>query len=82
MKLARSLFIHDLYAASKLAYAANSINLSCCRLQYFNFSGIHQASTDKIIQFADAVLAKVEMKRKLSMVKAWEEDPRSKVDNR
>ncbi|KAK1620933.1 hypothetical protein QYE76_026450 [Lolium multiflorum] len=30
----------------------------------------------------DAVLAKVEMERKLSMVKAWEEHERSKVDNR
>jgi hypothetical protein len=27
------------------------------------------------------VLAKVEMERKLSMVKAWEEHERSKVDN-
>ncbi|KAM0931601.1 hypothetical protein ACQ4PT_000210 [Festuca glaucescens] len=30
----------------------------------------------------DAVLAKVEMERKLSMVKAWEEHEKSKVDNR
>ena len=30
----------------------------------------------------DAVLAKVEMERKLSMVKAWEENQKSKVDNR
>ena len=31
---------------------------------------------------ADAVLGKVEMERKLSMVKAWEEHEKSKVDNR
>ncbi|KAE8779768.1 hypothetical protein D1007_47198 [Hordeum vulgare] len=30
----------------------------------------------------DAVLAKVEMERKLSMVKAWEENQKSKADNR
>ncbi|KAF7081526.1 hypothetical protein CFC21_085459 [Triticum aestivum] len=30
----------------------------------------------------DAVLAKVEMNRKLSMVKAWEENQKSKADNR
>ncbi|CAM0943231.1 unnamed protein product [Alopecurus aequalis] len=30
----------------------------------------------------DAVLGKVEMERKLSMVKAWEEHEKSKVDNR
>uniref|UniRef100_A0A8R7VHI7 Remorin C-terminal domain-containing protein n=1 Tax=Triticum urartu TaxID=4572 RepID=A0A8R7VHI7_TRIUA len=30
----------------------------------------------------DAVLAKVEMERKLSMVKAWEENHKSKADNR
>lgn len=30
----------------------------------------------------DAVLAKVEMERKLSMAKAWEEHEKSKVDNR
>jgi hypothetical protein len=33
-------------------------------------------------ELADAVLAKVEMERKLSMAKAWEEHEKSKVDNR
>jgi len=31
---------------------------------------------------ADAVLAKVELDRKLSMVKAWEESEKSKAENR
>lgn len=31
---------------------------------------------------ADAVLAKVEMDRKLSMVKAWEESEKSKAENK
>ena len=31
---------------------------------------------------ADAVLAKVEMNRKLSMVKVWEENQKNKSDNR
>ena len=31
---------------------------------------------------ADAVLAKVEMDRKLSMIKAWEESEKSKAENK
>jgi hypothetical protein len=31
---------------------------------------------------ADAVLAKVEMGRKLSMVRAWEESEKSKAENK
>jgi hypothetical protein len=34
------------------------------------------------MNLADAVLSKVEMERKLSMVKAWEENEKCKVDNR
>jgi hypothetical protein len=32
--------------------------------------------------FADAVLAKVEMDRKLPMIKAWEESEKSRAENK
>jgi hypothetical protein len=34
------------------------------------------------LKCADAVLAKVEMDRKLSMIKAWEESEKSKAENK
>lgn len=37
---------------------------------------------DNTEKYADAVLAKVEMDRKLSMIKAWEESEKSKAENK
>jgi hypothetical protein len=54
--------------------------LLLCRI-FFRYERRY-ISDDTVEECADAVLAKVEADRKLSMIKAWEESEKSKAENK
>lgn len=61
-------------------YLATLQKLQCCR--FANFVVLIGDFVSDLLQRLDTVLARVETEKRMSLIKAWEESEKSKVENK